>query len=85
MLVKNQLGFALIAALLANLILLAVGIIALNLSTQDLRTSSRHVGDKKAHAAVESGIHVLMTNFNPENLASVGEISWIFIQAPIFS
>ena len=71
MLVKNQLGFALIAALLANLILLAVGIIALNLSTQDLRISTRHVGDKKAHAAVESGIHVLMSNFNPENLASV--------------
>ncbi len=68
---SRQKGFALIAALLANLILLAVGIIALNLATQDLRVSMKVVGDKKALAAAESGIHVLMSSFNPENLSSV--------------
>jgi Tfp pilus assembly protein PilX len=41
-------GFALVAALLANLILLAVGIVALNLSTGDIRISMKTVGDKKA-------------------------------------
>ena len=68
---NRQKGFALVAALLANLILLAVGIISLNLATQDLRVSMKVVGDKKALAAAESGIHVLMSSFNPENLSSV--------------
>ena len=69
--IDQQRGFVLVAALLANLILLAVGIIALILSTQDIRVSMKVVGDKKALSAAESGIHVLMTTFNPENLASV--------------
>lgn len=67
---EREKGFALIAALLANLILLAVGIIAINLSTQDLRLSMIAVGDKKAMAAAESGIHVLMQNFDPINLGA---------------
>jgi Tfp pilus assembly protein PilX len=65
---KSERGFALIAALLANLILLAVGIIAINLSTQDIRISMKMVGEKKAMAAAESGIHALTQNFDPGNL-----------------
>jgi Tfp pilus assembly protein PilX len=68
---SRQKGFALVVALIANLILLAVGILAINLTTQDLRISTRYVGDKKALAAAESGIHVMTMNFNPENLAAV--------------
>ena len=64
-------GFALIAAVLANLILLAVGIIALNLSTQDLRISMKVVGDKKAMSAAEAATHWLMVNFDPANPAAV--------------
>ncbi len=67
---RREKGFALIAALLANLILLAVGIIAINLSTQDIRISMTAVGDKKAMAAAESGIHALMQNFDPNNLTA---------------
>jgi Tfp pilus assembly protein PilX len=67
----QQRGFALVAALLANLILLAVGIIALNLTTQDLRVSMKVIGAKKAFTSAETGIHVMMLSFNPENLASV--------------
>jgi Tfp pilus assembly protein PilX len=65
---KSERGFALIAALLANLILLAVGIVAINLSTQDIRISMKMVGEKKAMAAAESGIHALTQNFDPANL-----------------
>ena len=68
---SRQKGFALVVALIANLILLAAGILAINLTTQDLRISTRYVGDKKALAAAESGIHVMTMNFNPENLAAV--------------
>jgi Tfp pilus assembly protein PilX len=67
---KKKNGFALIAALLANLILLAVGIIAINLSTQDIRISMKMVGEKKAMAAAESGIHALTQNFDPGNLTT---------------
>ena len=59
-----QSGFALIAALLANLILLAIGIIAINMSTGDLRISFRTVGDKLATNAAETGLHWLTTNFD---------------------
>ena len=61
---RDEKGFALIAALLANLILLAVGIVALNLSTGDIRISMRAVGDKKAVNAAEAGLHWLTVNFD---------------------
>ena len=61
---RDERGFALIAALLANLILLAVGIVALNLSTGDIRISMRAVGDKKAVNAAEAGLHWLTVNFD---------------------
>jgi Tfp pilus assembly protein PilX len=64
-------GFALVAALLANLILLAVGIVAINLSSQDIRVSMKTVADKKAVNAAEAGIHWLTVNFDPANLAAV--------------
>jgi Tfp pilus assembly protein PilX len=64
-------GFALVAALLANLILLAVGIIAINLSTGDIRISMKTVGDKKAVNAAESGLHWLTVNFNPANIPAL--------------
>jgi hypothetical protein len=68
---RDERGFALVAALLANLILLAVGIIALNLSAQDLRISMKVIGDKKAMSAAEAATHWLMVNFDPANPSSV--------------
>ena len=61
-------GFALIAALLAILILTAVGTLAFVVSTQDVRISSRVVGGKKAFFAAEAGTHWLLGNFDPTNL-----------------
>jgi Tfp pilus assembly protein PilX len=68
---SEEKGFALVAALLANLILLAVGIVAINLSSQDIRVSMKTVADKKAVNAAEAGIHWLTVNFDPANLAAV--------------
>jgi hypothetical protein len=62
---SNEKGFALMAAIIACLILLAVGMLVINLTTGDLRSSSATVGDKKALAATESGIHRLIQDFNP--------------------
>jgi Tfp pilus assembly protein PilX len=69
--IRNEEGFALIAAILANMILLAVGIIAINISTQDLRISMRVVGDKKAMSAAEAASHWVIMNLNPDNPGSV--------------
>jgi hypothetical protein len=61
----RQEGFALVTAVIACAMLLALGILVIYLSTQDLRTSGRVVGEKKALASVDSGIHNLVLNFNP--------------------
>ena len=62
---QNEKGFALIAALLACLILMAIGMLVIQMSTSDLRTSAGTVGEKKALVAVESGVHQLLRNFDP--------------------
>jgi Tfp pilus assembly protein PilX len=64
----NGKGFALITAILAVMILMALGILALNVSTGDLRISSRLVGEKKALVAAEAGIHRMMQDFDPTTL-----------------
>jgi Tfp pilus assembly protein PilX len=71
--ISKEGGFALIAAVMANLILLAVGIIAINLSTQDLRISMKNVGDKKAMSAAEAATHWVMVNFDPGNPVAVAK------------
>ncbi|MDH4266709.1 MAG: pilus assembly PilX N-terminal domain-containing protein [Deltaproteobacteria bacterium] len=64
-------GFALIAALMAIWILTAVGILVFTISTQDIRISSRLIGEKKAFSAVETGIHRLAQLLDPANLAAI--------------
>ena len=68
--VTSEKGFALVAALMACLILLALGMLVIHFSTQDLRISAKTVGEKKAMAAAETGIHRLMQNFDPQNLTA---------------
>jgi hypothetical protein len=64
-------GFALVAALLVILILNAMGLLVFSLSTQDIRISSRMVGEKKAFSSAEAGIHWITQNFDPDNLAAI--------------
>lgn len=66
---QKEKGFALIAALLTIWVLTAVGILVFTVSTQDIRISSRLVGEKKAFAAAEAGIHSLTQTLNPANLS----------------
>jgi hypothetical protein len=67
LILSNEKGFALLAALMACLILLAIGILVINMSTGDLFTSSATVGIKKAQLAVESGAPKLLNDVRPEN------------------
>jgi Tfp pilus assembly protein PilX len=65
---RQESGFALIAALLAIWILTAMGLLVFTVTTQDVRISSRMVGEKKAFFATEAGVHKLVEVFNPLNL-----------------
>ena len=64
---SGERGFALIAALLAIWILTALGMLVFSVTTQDVRMSSRTVGERKAFSAAESGLHWLTLNFDPAN------------------
>ena len=57
---NSEAGFALIAAIMACLILLALGMLVISLSTQDIRVSTKIVGEKRALAAAETGINTLL-------------------------
>lgn len=59
---KSKKGFAMIAALLALLILTAVGVIVFTSTTRDMRIAGRVVGEKKAVAAAEAGLHALLSD-----------------------
>lgn len=66
--IRKELGFALVAALLSVWILTAVGVLVFTVTTQDVRISSRMVGEKKAFMAAEAGVHQLTAGFDPLNL-----------------
>lgn len=48
--------------------LFALAMLVIHLSTQDLRSSAKNVGDKKASSGAETGIHRMVQNFDPQNL-----------------
>jgi Tfp pilus assembly protein PilX len=62
---KAEGGFVLIAALMAVMILMAVGFFILTTTSQDLRMSSRLVGERRAFSAAESGVHQVCQLLNP--------------------
>ena len=59
---KSEDGFVLIAAIMAVMIMLAVSFLILTTTTQDIRISSRLVGERKALSAAESGAYIVYTN-----------------------
>ncbi|MBN1381946.1 MAG: pilus assembly PilX N-terminal domain-containing protein [Deltaproteobacteria bacterium] len=78
---QSDAGFALVTAIIACMILAALGILVISMSTRDLKTSSDVVGNKKAMYATESGIHKLTQSFNPaEPSYNIGS-SWADVDA----
>ena len=71
---SSEKGFALVLAILASMIMLSLAILVFMLSTQDSRLSSRIVGEKKALAAAEAGIHALAYSFDPTAIAAFSNI-----------
>jgi hypothetical protein len=84
---SSEQGFALVTALIACVILFALAMLIIHLSTGDLRVSARSVGEKKALSAAESGIHQVMINFNPTmgpnyNVVTTGSVAVDAANAP---
>jgi Tfp pilus assembly protein PilX len=63
--IRNEQGFAFIAALLAMLILVSLGVLIFALTTKDLTVAIRLMGEKKAFSAAENGIHRALQKFDP--------------------
>ena len=66
-----------IAALMAVMILMAVGFFILTTTSQDVRISSRLVGERKALSAAESGLQQFCINFVPY----MNETAWTSVDA----
>jgi len=62
--IRSQKGFALLTAILACMILMALAILVMNMSTNDLRVSGRNVGEKIALHAAETGTQVMLRDFD---------------------
>ena len=62
---KSEKGFILLVAIIACVILMALGILIFWSSNEDLRTSVVSLGEKRALAAVESGYHKAIQQFDP--------------------
>jgi len=67
---RDEKGIALVTAILACVILFALAMLVIHLSTGDLRVSAKLSGEKKAAIAAEAGIHRLIQNLDPQNLAA---------------
>jgi hypothetical protein len=72
----SEQGFALIAAILALMILLAVGVLVFTVTNQDIRVSSRVLGEKRAFLSAEAGIHELVVGFDPIHPSKSATDSW---------
>lgn len=62
---KSEKGFVLVVALLATMILVAVGVFALTITSQDVRIVRHVIGERRALSAAESGVHLVLMQLNP--------------------
>ncbi|MEQ8180910.1 MAG: pilus assembly PilX N-terminal domain-containing protein [Smithellaceae bacterium] len=70
---SSQKGFVLVVAVLACAILFALTMLVINLSTSDLRISSKLVGEKKALTSAEAGLHRVIQNFSGDPNAALAD------------
>ena len=63
--IKSEKGFVLIVALMAALIMAAVGFFALTVTSQDVKVVRRVIGERRALSAAESGVHLVLQQLNP--------------------
>jgi hypothetical protein len=78
---KSEKGFILLVAIIACVILMGLGILVFWSSNEDLRTSVVSLGEKRALAAVESGYHLTVQNFDPLIPSTLVAVDWMTVDA----
>ena len=78
---SSEKGFVLVVAIMACTTLFALTMLIINLSTSDLRASSKLVGEKKALSAAEAGLHRLIQNFDPQNLSASATTNFVVVDS----
>ncbi len=71
---KSEQGFILIVALFAMLILMAVGVLAFTMTTQDIKTSGQYLCERRCFSAADTGITALCLAFDPNILVPVSNV-----------
>ena len=69
--INSEKGFALVLALIACLILVALGALVIYLSTGDLTTSGSILGNKRAMLAAEKGVGRVIQEFNAGTIPTI--------------
>jgi hypothetical protein len=64
---KSEKGFVFIVALIAVIVLIAIGFFALTMISEDLMISSRMVAERKAFSAAEAGAHAVFASIDLKN------------------
>ena len=74
--INSEKGFALVLALIACLILVALGALVIYLSTGDLKTSGSILGNKRAMLAAEKGVGRVIQEFNAGTIPTITQYTW---------
>jgi len=61
---RSEEGFVFIVALIAVIVLVAIGFFALTMISEDVMISSRMVGERKAFSAAEAGAHAVFASMD---------------------
>lgn len=72
----HESGFALVLALIACLILIALGALIMTLSTGDIRTSGQVLGQQRAMIAADKGIQRLLQQYNFDNIPNTTQTTF---------
>lgn len=66
--VSSENGFVLVVAIMAIIIMVAVGFFALTMISGDLMITSRLASERRAFSAAESGVHAVLSSLDFDNL-----------------
>jgi len=67
---NSEEGFVLVVAIMAIIVMVAVGFFAMTMISGDLVITSRLASERRAFSAAESGVHAILTSLDFDNLAS---------------
>jgi len=70
-------GFALVLALIACMILIALGALIITLSVGDIKTSSQILGQQRAMIAAEKGVNRLLQQYNFDNIPNATQTTQV--------